>query len=147
MREQVQENIEPFKDLIQVTIPRKGWIRAIRDSLGISSKKLANLLGCSQGTITKIEKSEQERTISLSTLDKVAARLHCKVVYCLVPEESLDAILEQQAHLQARKKIRYLNHSMILEGQGLTSTQLRQQEDSLVQEFLQANPKNLWNND
>ena len=144
MREQVQESLEPFSGLMHLMRPRKGWIRAIRDSLGLSSNRLAKLLGCTQGNITKIEKSEQERTISLMTLDKVAEALRCKVVYCLVPEESLDAILEQRARAIARKKIRYLNHSMILEGQGLTPKQLQQQEDNLVDKLLHENPKNLW---
>jgi len=145
MREQVQESLEPFSGLVNLAIPRMGWIRAIRDAIGLSSRKLAKRLDCSQANITKIEKSEREGTITLNTLEKAAQALNCKLVYCLIPEEPLEQMLENRARAIARKKIEYINHSMILEDQGLTPKQLKQQEDNLVQRLIQGNPKDLWN--
>ena len=145
MREQVQESLDPFLGLVSLDIPRMGWIRTIRDAIGLSSQKLAERLGCSQSNAAKIEKSEQEGTISLNTLKKAAQALNCKVVYCLIPEVPLDQVLENRARAIARKKVKYINHSMILEDQGLTPKQLKQQEDILVQRLLQGNPRDLWN--
>lgn len=144
MRAQVQESLNAFKALIIKPIPQGGWVRTIRDALGMSSYALANRLGCSQANVALIEKSEKKKTISLDTLETVANALNCKLVYCLIPLESLDEILENQAKKVAHEKIKIINHSMKLEQQGLTAKQLQQQEDDLVRELLQGNPKKLW---
>ncbi len=73
--------------------------------------------------------------------------MNCKLVYCLVPLEPLNKILERQARAIAKKRIKIINHSMSLEEQGLNAKQLKQQEDDLVKELLQANPKKLWDDD
>jgi predicted DNA-binding mobile mystery protein A len=139
MREQVQESINNFLELTKKPIPKKGWIRTIREALGMSSYVLANRLGCSRSNITSIEHRETKGTISLETLEQVAQAMNCKLVYCLVPIEPLDNI--------AKKRIKIINHSMALEEQGLKPKQLQRQEDDLVQELLQGNPKKLWDND
>lgn len=145
MREQVQQSLDGFSGLTTRAIPKKGWIRVIREALGMSSYVLADRLGCTRANITSIERSEQKGTISLETLAEVAQALDCKLVYCLMPLESLDKILENQARALAKKRIKIVNHSMALEQQGLTSKQLQRQEDDLVQELLQGNPRKIWN--
>ncbi|MBY0110348.1 MAG: mobile mystery protein A [Candidatus Babeliaceae bacterium] len=147
MREQVQESLNNFLILAQKPVPIKGWIRTIRDALGMSSYVLADRLGCARANVTLMEQRERQGTISLETLEQVARALDCKLVYCLVPIESLDRILEKQARLIAKKRVRAINHSMKLEQQGLNQKQLQQQEEDLVQELLQGDPKNLWSND
>lgn len=146
MRQQVQESIDPFSDLVHLLVPRMGWIRAIRESIGLSGQKLAQRLGCSKVNVSKIEKGEQEGTISLNTLEKAAQALNCKLVYCLIPEEPLELALEHRARAIARNEIKHLNHTMVLEDQGLTPKQLKQQEDILIQKLLHGNPRDLWNN-
>lgn len=147
MREQVQESLNNFSELTRKPIPKKGWIRTIREALGMTSFVLANRLGCSRSNIGTIEQSEIKGTISLETLQQAAQAMNCKLVYCLVPLEPLDKILEKQARIIAKKRIKIINHSMALEQQGLKPKQLQQQEDDLVQELLQGNPKKLWDND
>jgi hypothetical protein len=56
-------------------------------------------------------------------------------------------MLKKQAQRVARKRIKEINHSMALEQQGLSPRQLQQQEDDLVQELLQDDPKKLWTSD
>lgn len=146
MREQVQESLNNFLELTRKPIPKKGWIRTIREALGMSSYVLANRLKCSRANITTIEERETKGTISLETLEQVAQAMNCKLVYCLVPLEPLDKILEKQARIIAKKRIKNINHSMSLEQQGLNPKQLKQQEDDLIQELLQGNPKKLWDN-
>ncbi len=53
--------------------------------------------------------------------------------------------LEKQARLIAQKRVNLVNRSMSLELQGLNFKQLQQQEENLVQELLQGDPKKLWN--
>ncbi len=146
-RMQIQDNVDQFIELAKKPVPKRGWVRVIRDALGLTSHQLAKRVGVSQVNISKIEKSEVEGTISLNTLAKVAAGLHCKVVYCLVPLKPLDQILEDRARQIAHERIQAVNYSMGLEHQELTSKQIKQQEEILMQELLQDNPKRLWRDD
>jgi DNA-binding transcriptional regulator YiaG len=59
MREQVQESLNAFLALGQKSVPQKGWIRTIRDALGMSSAVLAERLDCSRANITQIEQREK----------------------------------------------------------------------------------------
>lgn len=147
MREQVQITLDEFVKVAQKTPPPKGWIRTIRDALGISSYALAKRLGCNRANISSMERRERKGTISLETLEQVAEKLGCKLVYCLVPIEPLDTMLEKRARHIAKKRIKVINHSMKLEQQGLKQKQLQQQEDDLVDELLQGDPKHLWSDD
>jgi predicted DNA-binding mobile mystery protein A len=108
------------------------------------TRVLAQKLGCTPSNITAMEQREVKGTISLDTLQQVAQTMGCKLFYGFVPIESLDKVLENQATLLARKRIDMINHSMKLEQQGLTKSQLQQQEEALVQELLQVDPKALW---
>ncbi len=145
MRRQVQEKIDQFSHLSKSALPQAGWIRLIRDALGISTRILARKIGCSQPNVVQIEKSERDGTITLNTLNKAAQALQCKLVYCLVPEKSLNAILEDRARAIATKHAYNINHSMKLEGQGLSEKELNKHIEELVQEFMFGNPKDLWN--
>jgi predicted DNA-binding mobile mystery protein A len=147
MRDQVQQTLNDFSALLRKPVPPTGWIRTIRDALGMSSQVLAKRMGCTRANITALEQREKKQTISLEMLEQVAKSLDCKLVYCLVPLESLDKILEKQARAIAKKRIRIINHSMKLEEQGLNQKQLQRQEEELVQELLRGDSKNLWGND
>ncbi|MSX94645.1 MAG: helix-turn-helix domain-containing protein, partial [Actinobacteria bacterium] len=63
--------------------PRMGWIRAIRDALGLSTRQLADRLDVSGPAVTGLEASERAGTIQLDTLRRVAAAMECEVVYAL----------------------------------------------------------------
>lgn len=144
MRKQLQERLRNQASFADESVPKGGWIRTIRGALGMPIRILAKKIGCSPSNITAMEQREAKGTISLDTLQQVAQAMGCKLFYGFVPIESLDKILEDQATLLARKRIDMINHSMKLEQQGLTKSQLQQQEEALVQELLQGDPKALW---
>lgn len=144
MRKQLQEHMRNQASFADEPILKGGWIRTIRRALGMPTRVLAQKLGCTPSNITAMERRETKGTISLDTLQQVAQAMSCKFFYGFVPVESLDKILEDQAALVARKRIEMINHSMRLEQQGLTKSQLQQQEAILVQELLQGDPKALW---
>ncbi len=144
MREQLQRTLNNLRSLIATPIPQKGWIRTMREALGMSSRVFSQRMGCSQANVVALEKREKNLTISLQLLEQAAKAMHCKLVYGLVPLKPLDQILEDQARMIAKKEVHVINHSMNLEQQGLTSKQLKQQEDDLVQELLRGDSKKLW---
>jgi predicted DNA-binding mobile mystery protein A len=116
-RRALDRQLQPFVDLAPRPTPVLGWIRAIRDALGMSGADLARRLGVSQPTITQLEKSETAGTIQLDTLRRVAAAMDCRLVYALVPNESLDGIVRRRARSVAERELAATDQSMRLEAQ------------------------------
>ena len=81
--------------------PPRGWIRAIRDSLGMSGTELAARMGVGQSTVSGLEHSEVQGTIRLDTLRRAADSLGCDLVYYLSPRTTLEATVRQQARRKA----------------------------------------------
>lgn len=103
-----------------LAVPRAGWIRAIRDSLGMSSRQLASRLRVSQPTVVALERSERARTISLQRLSAAADVLGCDLVYGFVPRAgSLDATVESRAQVLAIRRAFGVTSHMDLEDQSL----------------------------
>lgn len=97
--------------------PRNGWIRAIRDALGMSTSELARRVGLSKGRISQIERAERERSLTLDTLERVAAGLGCRVEYVLVPHRPLEDMVWDQARAKAGADVAAVDHTMALEDQ------------------------------
>lgn len=104
--------------------PRAGWVRAIRDALGLSAAALGERIGVSQQAVNAIERSELVGTIKLETLRRVADALDCDVAYVLVPRRPLRDTLEAAALERARRDVAAVDTTMRLEGQGLDSGEL-----------------------
>lgn len=72
--------------------PGRGWIRTLRDALGLSAWELGQRVGVSAVRILQIERAEVEGTLQLSTVQRVATALNCRLVYVLVPERPLESM-------------------------------------------------------
>ncbi len=86
-------------------MPPVGWIRTVRDALGMSTFELAGRLGVTGDRVSQFERAEVRRSIPLSTLDRVAAALQCRVCYVLVPAEPLQELVRRQAFEQAARAV------------------------------------------
>src|SRR5277367_2562925 len=82
---QLDRRLEPYRAARKVSRPPKGWIRALRQALGISSGELARRLGTSRQLPLQMEKAEAEDRITLKSLRAAANALDCDLVYALVP--------------------------------------------------------------
>lgn len=123
--------------------PVRGWIRAIRESLNMSSADLAARLGTTRQAVAQLEKSEADGSIRLESLRRVGEALNCTLVYALVPNDSLEEIVEQRAHDVALKEARRVWHTMLLEDQ-LVDDSL--DKERLVGELAEElkNSRRLW---
>ena len=124
--------------------PPRGWVRAIRDALGLTSKQLGLRMGVSQPRIVALEKGEVEDTVTLASLRRAAEALDCTLVYAFLPNKPLVAKLQQRAELQANAQLRRMNHTMRLENQALTRSDLQRQRELLVDQLLRGSPQRLW---
>lgn len=144
MREQVQRDLDNPLELIKKPPPKAGWMRIIRQALGMTGQHLAKRLGCSQSNVMALESREKSKSITLKSLEQVAKAMNCRLVYFFVPEKPLNQIMEDQAHTIAKKHLKNVSHSMKLEQQELTPQQAKSQVNALAEELLQGNPKHLW---
>src|SRR5580658_2841832 len=70
--------------------PRDGWIRAIREALGLSLEDLAQRLGlASRTTAHQLERAEVSETITLRRLRAAADALGCDLAVVLIPRKPL----------------------------------------------------------
>ena len=85
--------------------PELGWIRVIREALGMSGSELGVRLGVSRQRVDQLEGAEVARTMPMSTLDRVAAALGCRVRYVFVPDEPFEQMVRRQAFRRAAAEI------------------------------------------
>jgi predicted DNA-binding mobile mystery protein A len=121
--------------------PARGWIKAIREALGMSTAQLAQRLRIKQPSLVQLEQSEAKGAIQLRTLRRVAEALDCTVVYALVPNKPLETMVRDRARAFARKRREYVEHSMLLENQKVASKNLKAQLDEIIRE---KNPRVFW---
>lgn len=124
--------------------PSQGWIRAVRDALGMSTYQLARRIGVSQPTLANWEQREAKGTISLQSLRRVAAAMECDLVYVLAPRKALKKILEQRALQVAARSADRVAHSMDLEGQGTSTSRGKKNVQTAARRLLGESPKRLW---
>lgn len=124
--------------------PKHGWLKAIREGLGITTRQLAARLNVPQPSVTKAEKNEASGAISLAQLRRYAAALGCEVHYVLVPKRPLAETVEQRAHAVARDQAAAAAHSMKLEAQETSSAFSESQLVALKKRLLEGRWSRLW---
>ncbi|HTA87414.1 MAG TPA: mobile mystery protein A [Silvibacterium sp.] len=117
---QLDRNLEPYQAVRKIPRPSRGWIRTIRQALGVSSGELARRLGTSRQLPLQLEKGEAEDRITLKSLRAAANALDCDLVYALVPRaDSMQELIENRARAEAKKHVFGVEHSMALENQAV----------------------------
>ena len=97
--------------------PPRGWVRAIRDALGTTTREFAARLGATSSYVSTLEANQASAAITLSTLQRAGAALGCRAEYVLVPDRPLDDIVMEQARRKAREILAPVGHTMALEDQ------------------------------
>lgn len=111
--------------------PALGWVRAIRDALGMTTRQMARRMGTSAMSISNLEESERAGTAQLGTLRRAADALGCELVYALVPRDGLEEAVHRRAFDRARHEIQRVDRTMRLEDQGLDADQVQRR----IEEF------------
>jgi predicted DNA-binding mobile mystery protein A len=143
IREQLNEDLEHFKELAKIH-PVKGWIRSIREAIGMSCRQLAERIQVESPRITEMEKAETHGNITLRSLRRAAEAMECDLVYAFVPKTDLETSLRIQAEKAAKKKLDGVRHTMRLEDQGLTVREDARLLAKTVKEWSEDPPRWLW---
>ncbi len=125
-------------------MPRKGWLRAIREALGMPAEAFGRRLGISRTGALKIESSEAKGSISVARLRAAADALDCDVLVLVVPRRQLEETLRRRALEASARIAARTGHTMAMENQAVYGDYANQLRDELAQELLdQADPR-LW---
>ncbi len=143
-RKQLERRLAPLRKAPEFARPARGWVKAIREALGMTAAQLGRRIGVSQSRIARIEKDEVEDAVTLATLRRAAEGLNCTLVYALVPNEPLDAIIKERAQAAADAQLKRTHHSMRLENQALDNRDLAEERERLAAEIMAGDPRRLW---
>jgi len=121
---QIERSLKSFAGTQAVTRPQRGWLRSIREALGISMREVARKMRKTPQTVASFEKSEASDRITLQTLRHYAEAMNCELVYAIVPKSgSLKQLGEKRARQTAEKEVRAVEHTMALEDQATNTVQ------------------------
>ncbi|WP_254073728.1 mobile mystery protein A [Burkholderia sp. S171] len=124
--------------------PPRGWLKVIRESLGLTERQQADRLGITGSTLHKSESAEAEERITLGQLRKLANGLDCELVYALMPRKPLTQVVEDRARSIALQEVSGVAHTMSLEDQRPTTDRLRKQVEHRTAELLRGRWSDLW---
>ena len=141
-RRRLDQRFDRHGDLADLAPPPQGWVRTLREALGMSGGDLAHRVGVHSSRIPAIERGEREQTLKLDTLSRIADAMQCDLVYALVPRTSLDGMVAGQARRRAVRHLRNVMAHSRLEDQEVTPDDLEAQIADLAAEFRQR--RDLW---
>lgn len=142
-QQQLDDALAPWRPLAR-SRPRNGWLRAIRQALGITTRQLAKSVGVTQAAVVDAERSEAKGDITLATLRRYATAMECELVYALVPNRPLQESLEARAEQVARDQVLRVRHSMALEDQQTSNEHLEREIAELRRKLLAGKRSRLW---
>jgi predicted DNA-binding mobile mystery protein A len=142
-RQRLDERLLKLKPEDQFKAPPKGWVRAIRDALGMNGVQFAKRLAIRPQSVEALEKSETNESIQLKTLRRAAEALDCTLVYALVPNTSLEGTVRARAHKIAKRDLDRVAHTMKLEAQGTGDANLEARVDAYIRDVIKD--RDLWN--
>ena len=129
---------------IDFTRPQYGWLRAMREALGMTTRQLAQRMGRVQSVVVDAEKSEARESITLTSLRQAAKAMDCVLVYALVPKQPIGDLLRARATEIAEQQLARATHTMALENQSLSHADQNAERDRLIDELLRGPAKRLW---
>ena len=143
-RKHLERRLAPLRDQQNLTRPPRGWIRAMREAFGMTTRQLAQRIGKVHSAVVEMEKSEARDSISLATLRQAAEALDCTLVYALVPNRPIDDIRRARAANVASQQLARASHTMALENQSLDRAAQDAERERLIDALLRGSPARLW---
>ena len=138
LRRSYQKKFNAFKKAI-IEIPPQGWLKTIREFLGMTTTQLAKKINVAQPRVINLEKNEKNTKIS--TMERIADALNCDFVYAFIPRENIDDIIYNQAKKKALKILSKVQTNMSLENQQTDSDEL---VEDIIKDLLDDNISRIW---
>lgn len=160
VRKQYQDKVhQAFQQLGRLSQPQAvGWIKIVRQALGLTGSELAKRMQVTKGRISQLESAESQGGLTLKTMQKVAHALNGRFVYAIVPNQDVGDMLKDRTIQKTKTEIQAALMHMAEATKALTLTQAGQQSPGtkplsdpelqrLAKEIMQRLPKELWHHD
>jgi predicted DNA-binding mobile mystery protein A len=144
VRQQLDATLKRLRPLLNVSMPPKGWIRAIRDALEMNGRQFADLLGVTRQRTDQIENEELAGSATLKAMRRIAECLDCVFVYGFVPRTTLERALRDQARRVAERRLARASQTMSLENQAVSARENKQALSHMIEELVDSPPSDLW---
>jgi predicted DNA-binding mobile mystery protein A len=141
-RRRLDERLRLLKPEDRFRPPPRGWVRAIRDALGMTGVQFARRLEIKPQSVDALEQSEASGSIQLRTLRRAAEALDCTLVYALVPNDSLENSVRARARKIALRDLGRVAHTMKLEAQGTADGATDERIHAYIRDNLKE--RDLW---
>jgi predicted DNA-binding mobile mystery protein A len=143
--QQLNEKIDQLTGLQHVIVPPIGWIKAIRNGIGMSMEQLGKKLSITKQGVMDIEKREKEGAITIKSMQEIAKAMDMKLVYGFVPNEGdLEQMIEARAIEMAKKIVERTSNTMKLEDQSNSKERIEKAIKERASEIINKTPKILW---
>jgi len=143
--QQLNEKIDQLTDLQHVIVPPIGWIKAIRNGIGMSMEQLGKKLSITKQGVMDFEKREKEGAITIKSMQEIAKAMDMKLVYGFIPNGgSLEQMIETRALEMATKIVERTSNTMKLEDQANSKERIEKAIKERASEIINNTPKILW---
>ncbi|MDA1080919.1 MAG: mobile mystery protein A [Gemmatimonadetes bacterium] len=141
---QLDERLEKVRDLAALESPPDGWVRTLRQALGMTTEQLAARMKVTRQAVLQLEAAERNRTSTWTSLRKAADAIDCEVVYAIVPRGSLNQVLLRQGRKQAERHLARISQSMKLDAHLVGPAEQERQVDELAAHLAAERSRALW---
>ena len=143
--QQLNEKLAQLTGLQHVIMPPIGWIKAIRNGIGMSMEQLGQKLSITKQGVMDIEKREKEGAITIKSMQEIAKAMDMQFIYGFVPNAgSLEQMIETRALEIASKIVERTSTTMKLEDQANSKERVEKAIKERASEIINKTPKILW---
>ena len=144
---QYQDISNKTRVFIDMKIPNEGWIRTIRKSLIMTGSQLAKRLGVTRAWVSRTERAELEKAVTLKTMENMATAMGCKFIYAFVPHRNVEDIIYDQAKNKAKYIANYTNEQMALEKQAVSKKYIDLEIEDMAKDLIDKMTSEIWDMD
>ena len=143
--QQLNEKMDQLNGMQHVIVPPIGWIKAIRNGIGMSMEQLGKKLSITKQGVMDIEKREKEGAITIKSMQEIAKAIDMQFIYGFVPDAgSLDQMIEMRALEIAKTIVQRTSTTMKLEDQVNSKERIEKAIKERAAEIINKTPKILW---
>ena len=143
--QQLNSKMLAFAPLQKVALQPTGWIKAIRNAIGMSMLQLGKKLSITKQSVQDIERREKDGSISIKALREAARALDMQLIYGFVPNDgSLEALIDRKAKELATQIVQRTSNSMKLEDQENSKQRIEKAIEERATIIKNEMPKTLW---
>src|ERR1700730_2645478 len=102
VQQQYRSIVDTAASALRLRVPPEGWLRTVRNALGMSGAELAKKMGVTRARVAQAERSELTGGVTLKSMQATAEAMGCRFVYAIIPPSGrIDDIITAQARKKA----------------------------------------------